>query len=124
MTGTRSFFLALVLVAMPVPSLMAQSGRSPEPEIARAERALAAALEAAAEVHAGTELNAAQALLAEAHDAASRRRRSEAAALALRAELEARLAEVRAEANRLREEVRRASEDNARLRGELLGGRR
>ncbi|WP_395789828.1 DUF4398 domain-containing protein [Aquimonas sp.] len=107
---------------MLVPAAQAQSNRPPQPEVVRAERALNAALEAAADLHAPAELQAAQAALAAARDAESRRRRSEAATLGQRAELEARLAEARAHSQRLRAEVSARSEDNARLRRDLLDG--
>lgn len=122
MTGPRSIFRALVLGAMLVPAAQAQSNRPPQPEVVRAERALSAALEAAADLHAPAELQAAQAALAAARDADSRRRRSEAATLGQRAELEALLAEARAHSQRLRAEVSARSEDNARLRRDLLDG--
>jgi uncharacterized membrane protein YqiK len=107
---------------MLVPAAQAQSNRPPQPEVVRAERALSAALEAAADLHAPAELQAAQAALAAARDADSRRRRSEAAKLGQRAELEALLAEARAHSQRLRAEVSARSEDNARLRRDLLDG--
>jgi hypothetical protein len=122
MTGQRFCFLALVLGASLVPPLHAQSRKEPLPEVLRAERALGDALRAEADVHARNELELAQSLLAEARDLEARRKRRDAQGVAQRAELEARLAEARAGNNRLRAEVRARSEDNARLRRELLDG--
>lgn len=122
MTGQRFCFLALVLGASLVPPLHAQSSREPLPEVLRAERAVGDALRAEADVHARNELELAQSLLAEARDLEAKRKRRDAQGVAQRAELEARLAEARAGNNRLRAEVRARSEDNARLRRELLDG--
>lgn len=73
-------------------------------------------------MHARNELELAQSLLDEARDLEARRKRRDAQGVAVRAELEARLAEARAGHNRLRSEVRARSDDNARLRRELLDG--
>lgn len=92
------------------------------PEVQRAASAVADALRAQADVHARNELELAQSLLDEARDLETRRKRKDAQDVAQRAELEARLAEARASHNRLRNEVRTRSDDNARLRRELLDG--
>lgn len=122
MTGQRFCFLALVLGASLVPPLHAQSSRAPLPEVQRAERAVSDALRAQADVHARNELELARSLLDEARDLEARRKRRDAQAVAVRAELEARLAEARAGHNRLRSEVGARTDDNARLRRELLDG--
>jgi hypothetical protein len=122
MTGQRFCFLALFLGASLMPVVHAQSKREPLPEVQRAERAVADALAAQADLHAEAELRAAQALLAEAQDLEARRKRRDAITVAARAELEADLAAARAERNRLRRDVEARSEDNARLRRELLDG--
>lgn len=122
MTGQRFCFLALVLGASLVPPLHAQSRQAPLPEVQRAASAVADALRAQADVHARNELELAQSLLDEARDLETRRKRKDAQEVAQRAELEARLAEARASHNRLRNEVRTRSDDNARLRRELLDG--
>jgi hypothetical protein len=122
MTGQRFCFFALVLGASLMPPLHAQSRNAPLPEVQRAERAVGDALRAQADVHARNELELAQTLLDEARDLESRRKRRDAQGVAVRAELEARLAEAMAGHNRLRGEVRARSDDNARLRRELLDG--
>lgn len=86
-----------------------------------AERALAAAHDARADDYAPVELGFAEEKLAAARDALDSRDNAAARELAIQAELNAALAEARSRAGASRAAVQRQSEENARLRSELLG---
>ena len=86
-----------------------------------AERAVSAAHDARADDYAPVELGFAEEKLAAARAALDARDNAGAQALALQAELNATLAEARSRAGARRAAVQRQSEENARLRSELLG---
>lgn len=86
-----------------------------------AERAISDAREAQAEDHSAVELGRAQERLAAARSAMAERDYDQAAVYATQAEVDARLAEVRSRSATGRAEIQRRSEENARLRRDLLG---
>lgn len=93
----------------------------PRQALERAEADIARARELGAQDYAPVELGRAEQRLDEAHAAVAGHDYQDAERLALAAELEARLAQERSRVAVGREEVRRRSEENARLRRELLG---
>lgn len=86
-----------------------------------ADRAIGAARAARAEDYAPVELGHAQERLAAARAAMAERDYDAAAQYALQSEVDARLAETRSRAASGREQIQQRSEENARLRRELLG---
>ena len=110
----------LVLTAI---SLLAGCASTPPPRglLDGAERAIADARSAQAQDFAPVELGDAQKRVSAARAAMAERDYDLAAQYALQAELDARLAQTRSEAARGREEIKRRTDENARLRRELLG---
>ena len=86
-----------------------------------AERAISAAHDARADDYSPVELGFAEEKLAAARSALDARDNETARTLAIQAELNAALAEARSRAGARRAAVQRQSEENARLRSELLG---
>lgn len=116
----RHLGLSLALAAM---SLLAACASTPPPRglLDGAERAIADARSAQAEDFAPVELGHAQERFAAARVAMSERDYEAAAQYALQAEVDARLAQTRSQAASGREEIKRRTDENARLRRELLG---
>jgi hypothetical protein len=110
----------LVLTTM---SLLAGCASTPPPRglLDGAQRAIADARSAQAQDFAPVELGHAQERVSAARAAMAERDYDLAAQYSLQAELDARLAQTRSEAARGREEIKRRTDENARLRGELLG---
>lgn len=111
---------ALALVSMAV---IAGCASAPPPRgvLDGAEGAIGDARSARAEDFAPVELGYAQERMAAARGAMGERDYAMAAQYALQAEVDARLAETRSRAAAGREEIKRHTEENARLRRELLG---
>ena len=86
-----------------------------------AERAISDAREARAEDFAAVDLGRAQERLAAARAAMAERDYDQAAVYATQAEVDARVAEVRSRSATGRAEIQRRTEENARLRRDLLG---
>lgn len=113
-------FAGLALTAM---ALLGACASTPPPRglLDGADRAIADARSARAEDHAPVELGHAQERFAAARVAMADRDYDLAAQYALQAEVDARLAQNRSLAASGREEIKRRTEENARLRRELLG---
>jgi hypothetical protein len=116
-------FALIALIAL----MLAGCASAPPPTglLNGAAAAIAAAREAGADEYAAVDLGFAEEKLAQARMAMDERDYSEASALAELAELNAEVAAARSRAASGRQEVRRQTEANARLRRELLddGGR-
>lgn len=112
--------LAVMFIAI---SWLAGCASTPPPRgvLDAAERAIADARSAAAEDHAAVDLGRAHERLAAARGAMAERDYDLAAQYAQQAEVDARLAEQRSRAAVGRAEIQRRSEENARMRRELLG---
>jgi hypothetical protein len=127
MTRTRPEIHAALLGIALVALTLAGCASAPPPTglLNGAAAAIAAAREAGADEHAAVDLGFAEEKLAQARMAMDERDYSEASALAELAELNAEVASARSRAASGRQEVRRQTEANARLRRELLddGGR-
>lgn len=118
--AARLLRLSVTLVAI---SWLAGCASTPPPRglLDGAERAIAEAREARAEDHAAVDLGRAHERLAAARGAMAERDYDLAAQYAQQAEVDARLAQQRSRAAVGRAEIQRRSEENARLRRDLLG---
>lgn len=116
----RLLRLSVTLVAI---SWLVGCASTPPPRgvLDAAERAIGDARSANAEDHAAVDLGRAHERLAAARGAMAERDYDLAAQYAQQAEVDARLAELRSRATTGRAEIARKSEENARLRRELLG---
>lgn len=109
-------------VALAVLGLAAcASAPPPERELAEAEQAVGAARGAGAAGFAPVELRFAEEKLGRAREASAAKDYERAAALARQALVDSELASAKARAGKARAEAQTRSEDNARLRRELLG---
>lgn len=115
--------LKLPLAALFLICLLAACASTPPPRDAldAADSRISQARQAGAENYAPVELGRAVQRLAAAEVAVAEREYASAERYAQQAELEAQLAHLRSLAAAGREEVRRRTEENARLRRELLG---
>lgn len=123
--GNHMTLKALVLPLLLAASISALTGCAgtppPRQALDSAEAGIELARKLGAQEHAATELARAVQRLDEAHAASSMRDQEDAARLAREAELDARLAQELARAAVAREDVRRLTDENARLRRDLLG---
>jgi hypothetical protein len=101
--------------------LAALSATPPPDYFGPAQAAISQARALEAEDYAPVELARAERKLSDARAALSARKKKDAALLAQQAELEALVAQARARAGAARAQVSRKTEENARLRVELLG---
>lgn len=110
-------------VALATMSLLTACASTPPPRglLDGAERAIGDARSAQAEDFAPVELGHAQERFAAARVAMAERDYDLASQYALQAEVDARLAQIRSQAASGREEIKRRTDENARLRRELLG---
>ena len=118
--AARLLRLTVTLVAI---SWLAGCASTPPPRglLDGAERAIADAREAQAEDHAAVDLGRAHERLAAARGAMAERDYPLAAQYAQQAEVDARLAQVRSQSATGRAQIQQRTQDNARLRRELLG---